>query len=1118
MADNNKKLENKLDEVLAVYDKDINMGRIYIPYVVNEKKDISYFEFIVYKDSETNEMQTGVFYTSKDGKNKLVKVVDFKNYKKDNSDFLALKIESDSEKGNETFYVNSNVDRNGNDIFFSKVHSLIKGDLVPSKEIDESKLPVHTMLSEIKEDKSPKDDTLSLEEVDRLNMVYSKENLPTETLHNRKKTGQKLNETELRLGQESYQGLKQEILTEKLNLSSPQELTLFDSKSYQSTGDSKFLENSLIAITSSDKSSPVAVFTKDIKKDGDKSTEVINFKISKTYFENFMSQESSKSLNIPLGKVEGDYVSYEIEKLKLSQDLTIKDVQVRTATSEMAVLFSALGMQIMDKDGNKSIARNIEHPFNVSVSTDFLSSTLKPEIEKTDAEKKLDFVKEGPAFETLLISQIQLEGRKTPDKIVEVRLPLDSKETEITLYSIPLRIKVNGEEVEENLYLKKDKDGKSSAFLHITGENSKSKGIPKFYEIDLAQLEESSNSTFDNAQNPSLYLGLRDGKNVARVNIDLDYDKNSESLEFLKSVALKEQFSNKVMDEEKVPPLFDGKERTIGKENFNIFTRPKESRSQILSFDNVGIMSKTAPILSEEKDSVEPNNEKVDSSNIIIPDPSDPNPRRPINPLPTDSAHAVATDDDNDDSTTSSNRIINPTDEPKNEETENEKTPDEPSPTSPNPSSNNEEKEIPSSEEENNIVEEGKVKPIDWPPEPKKEKPSKVKNVLIGAFALTTLLGILNPIAFIISIILAGVLIYNEVKPWLSKSYKSIKDWFNRKYDKYKEKTRNLERIIKHQKNLLNEKINNCKNLDQKILEVQQNPNLTIAQKQKQIEKISKKIKKEKNRIVQIQSYIATKELCKEVVKKQAITAKKKEELKTLLKEHKQKSKIESKNIEEFKIKEDFLNNKIAQNEKIIESLKKEQELSKEEDKEINNLKALEIQEKRGTLTDNEKEYLTALRKKFGIKAKKRYKAFSEIDKSIEEKNLENASLSKELAEVKREASNYSAERGQDFDERAAKLDEKQNEYQESKEEIKTAKANVKEEKDKGLTGMKGLWNSTLNKIGKGVDHSNEAIMVEYELDDQNTKKPQEQTKDDPSVTNDKTKTDTNTKTNTRTK
>lgn len=1110
MADNNKKLENKLDEVLTVYDKDINMGRIYIPYVVNETNEIAYFEFIAYKSTEKDEYETGVFYTSADGKTNLVKIVDSGNYKKGDSNFLALKIEHDFGKGKETFYVNSNVDRNRNDIFFNKFHSLLKGDLLPSKEIDETKLPIHTILSEIKGDELFKGDLPFFEEFDRLNMEYTEENLPTEILHNRKKTGQKLNETELKLGEESYLGLKQEILTEKLNLSSPQELTLIDSNSYKSTGHSKILENSLLAITSTDKSSPIAVFTKDIKKDGDKTTETINFKVSKTYFENFMSQESSKSLNIPIGKVEGDYISYEIDKLKLSQDLTIKDVQVRTATSEMAVLFSALGMQVMDKHGNKSVARNTEHPFNVSVSTNFLSSTLKDEIDKTDAEKKLDFVKEGPAFETLLISQIQLESRKTPDEIVELHLPLNSKKTEISLYSIPLTLTMNGEEVEENLYLKKDKDGKTYAFLHITGENSKSKGIPKFYEIDLAQLEESSNSTFDNAQNPSLYLGLRDGKNVARVNIDLDYEKNSKSLAFLKTVALKDQFANKVVEEEKVPPLFEGATRTIGKEEFNIFTRPKESRSQILSFDNVGIMSKTSQTTLTFGTSIDDHTPPAPET--IPPSPTDP--RRPSSPLPSDSAHATPPSDEDDPKSTSSSMFVPPVEEREKDKPKDPRGPKRPTPS---PSSSGARKEI-EKEEKNNKVEDKDVKPIDWPPAKETKKPSKAKNYLIGAYALLTLLSILNPIAFILSFFVAGALIYNEIKPWISQSSKSIKSWLNKNYNKYKEKQRNLDNIIKMQKEKLNGKIQYCKNLNDEIAKIQKDPYLTMEQKQKQIEKISNKITKEKNKIVQMQSYLNTKQLCKVVVEKQEIADKANEEYKKLEKDYKQRENVENKNLESFRKRESDIQSKINQNKEMIESLKEEKALSKEEDEEIKNLKVLEAREKEGMLSEKEKEYLLNLRKKFGTKIRKRYKSTSEIDRTVEEKNNENTSLEKELSEAQDDTKKYTEEVLKDRLEREAELDKKQEEYTKSKRELETAKKDVKSEKDKGLTGMKGLWNSTLNKIGKGVDHSNEAIMVEYELDDQNTKKPQEQTKDDPSVTNDKTKTDTNTKTNTRTK
>ena len=190
------------------------------------------------------------------------------------------------------------------------------------------------------------------------------------------RSGQGLKKTEVVVDGKSLTGLGQEIDTEKLGLKTRQVVSLLDSKSYDdSDGTPNILKGALLTVSSQDNTKPVAVFAKEKRIVDGVETEVTTFKISTEFLSEFIEKNPSLS-SFPHGTEVGEYTSYDVDQLKLSENLTIEDVQIKAASEQFAVMFSALGMQLVDKDKNLGKFANTENPFNIGVTTDFLSSAL----------------------------------------------------------------------------------------------------------------------------------------------------------------------------------------------------------------------------------------------------------------------------------------------------------------------------------------------------------------------------------------------------------------------------------------------------------------------------------------------------------------------------------------------------------------------------------------------------------------------------------------------------------------------------------------------------------------------------------------------------------------------
>ncbi len=445
------------------------------------------------------------------------------------------------------------------------------------------------------------------------------------------RSGQGLKKTEVVVDGKSLTGLGQEIDTEKLGLKTRQVVSLLDSKSYDdSDGTPNILKGALLTVSSQDNTKPVAVFAKEKRIVDGVETEVTTFKISTEFLSEFIEKNPSLS-SFPHGTEVGEYTSYDVDQLKLSENLTIEDVQIKAASEQFAVMFSALGMQLVDKDKNLGKFANTENPFNIGVTTDFLSSALSN-------QPGLLIDKKGKGFDALLIAAIQQKRQIGNDKHGKANEPVSIKfdQAGIELYSLPIVLKdEEGKPVTEYLNIKKDlESGKSYIYMHSTNELPRSKTVPQFHEIDIIHLEESNDSTLDGARGTSLFIGFKSGKSANRANIEIDYTANQTTLKTIKTVLDSEFERTPVAGSEHSTAMFAGEKRKIGDEEYTIYSRPTESSSEILSLSDVTIL-KSTHIEDEDPDKpVEKSGFITDPPVIDPPEPPHDPPAAPHDPPP----------------------------------------------------------------------------------------------------------------------------------------------------------------------------------------------------------------------------------------------------------------------------------------------------------------------------------------------------------------------------------------------------------------------------------------------------------------------------------------------------
>lgn len=709
------------------------------------------------------------------------------------------------------------------------------------------------------------------------------------------RSGQGLKKTEVVVDGKSLTGLGQEIDTEKLGLKTRQVVSLLDSKSYDdSDGTPNILKGALLTVSSQDNTKPVAVFAKEKRIVDGVETEVTTFKISTEFLSEFIEKNPSLS-SFPHGTEVGEYTSYDVDQLKLSENLTIEDVQIKAASEQFAVMFSALGMQLVDKDKNLGKFANTENPFNIGVTTDFLSSALSN-------QPGLLIDKKGKGFDALLIAAIQQKRQIGNDKHGKANEPVSIKfdQAGIELYSLPIVLKdEEGKPVTEYLNIKKDlESGKSYIYMHSTNELPRSKTVPQFHEIDIIHLEESNDSTLDGARGTSLFIGFKSGKSANRANIEIDYTANQTTLKTIKTVLDSEFERTPVAGSEHSTAMFAGEKRKIGDEEYTIYSRPTESSSEILSLSDVAIL-KSTHIEDEDPDKpVEKSGFITDPPVIDPPTPPHDSPEPPHDPPEP------------------------PHDPPA--------APHDPTPEEPD-------EELPEMKWKTDI---GKPK----------AKPSSLKKWLIAFFALGTLLSMVVPILGIVSGILAGAIVVVDVKPWVVDAYKDLVKYNqekNKNRDKdikelsrenspllEKETAKALQKSRKKSKKLTAAIID----LEREKIEIQNNPKLTDAQKLAQIKSIDEKLSQNKKsletELFRQQYLLKNVDLARqgeEIRKKEAALAEQRKEIETTRNVRTQNKRDYEQNVTEIQKRIDSLKTKgIEKKKSELKSTEKEIEANRQ--------------------------------------------------------------------------------------------------------------------------------------------------------------------------------------------
>lgn len=404
-----------------------------------------------------------------------------------------------------------------------------------------------------------------------------------DTLKKTKRTGQSLVKEIVNLPGKEIVGLSQEIDTKKINLRENQKFSVLDS-------------SEILAVVSKTGESPVAYFEKD--------NDNIYLNFSKELLDSLNS--ANPLLDISEGINNGDFVKYEINKLKLSKDLNLEDIQLKGANKNFAVMFSALGCQIKDKDNHLSkVSIDNNKPFNIAVSNQFLKQASSLQ------EAKCQFSKEEPSYSALLISALQLERSKIVDEEKQLNpLKIDYIEG-CKLISLPI-IDKKGNLHYLNL---KEEDGKKSIYIQTASEKSNAMTAPKFYSIDEIGLW--SNKELSNT---SLFMGL--SKNVATssvdtISIDMDFNTNANSLIYLKDFA-QDEFTRCSLNQKN--KLADVSEITLKADknvSFNLYPTSAESYANIISYDKVSTLSR----FEEKSTKTTAKTEGTSGISTYIPDP-----------------------------------------------------------------------------------------------------------------------------------------------------------------------------------------------------------------------------------------------------------------------------------------------------------------------------------------------------------------------------------------------------------------------------------------------------------------------------------------------------------------
>ncbi len=180
--------------------------------------------------------------------------------------------------------------------------------------------------------------------------------------------------------------------------------------------------------------------------------------------ESFLQREDVKKV---LPKSENGL--YEITNLQLSKDGNIKDVQIKGASQDFSIFFSALGFQAKSSEGACLVRSGENNSFNITVGKAFME-----EANKENSNCKIENSTESQVLKSAIYIGLLNDAQRTnPNQTITINFPTDKPK--VQLQSIPFQIERGGQVQMEHLNILRE-NGKS--YLYVQTANINEKGQP----------------------------------------------------------------------------------------------------------------------------------------------------------------------------------------------------------------------------------------------------------------------------------------------------------------------------------------------------------------------------------------------------------------------------------------------------------------------------------------------------------------------------------------------------------------------------------------------------------------------------------------------------------------
>ncbi|MBQ7327787.1 MAG: hypothetical protein IJX00_02360 [Clostridia bacterium] len=266
-------------------------------------------------------------------------------------------------------------------------------------------------------------------------------------------------------------------------------------------------DNVLMAVTEGDDKKPVSVFTQE------SPDKPVQWHVSKDFLDKFKSENPGVDFGSSYTEVDGYYV-FEVDKLKLSPNMDLEDLQIKGASSDIAFMFSARGFQARDKGAHAGQMKSAK-PLNIAMSDGYLNQfTYNPTTNRFEAKNPssglsfdIPLFKEEVKNGKIVVSKNVLDkkasniflmelrnererGGHAPDEVIPIQLPPNPPASPAgpLLASLPVKQPDGSYKYLDALSM----NGQMYIYSHPTGENSTGHKEPGFFLVREFGLESSS--------------------------------------------------------------------------------------------------------------------------------------------------------------------------------------------------------------------------------------------------------------------------------------------------------------------------------------------------------------------------------------------------------------------------------------------------------------------------------------------------------------------------------------------------------------------------------------------------------------------------------------------------